>query len=287
MGKARVKECAAWERPGLLMRLVVQGALWGLAVLVALPLVWMVSTALKTRGEALAGGLSIVPEAWAWGNFAEAWRSAELGRYYANSAWAAAVTTALATAHNALAGYAFAKLRFAGRSVLFGLAVGTMLLPFQAYFIFTYWICGHLGYIDNLQALVVPFLASGFGIFHMRQAIAGVPDELIEAGRVDGMSELEVLVHIAAPAVRPALAALAVFTFMASWNSFFWPLIVIDSTSRQTLPLAVKALASNYYTESWPVQMAAATLITLPAIGVFILFQGAFTRGLTLGGVKE
>lgn len=277
----------AWQRPSTLARWATYVAMWLLACLIALPFAWMLSTALKTRSEALELGLSLVPKSWVWGNFAEAWRSAELDRYYANSALVATVTTVLATVHNALAGYAFAKLRFRFSKLLFALVLLTMMLPFQVYFIFTYWICGQIGYIDNAQALIVPFLASGFGIYHMRETIACVPHELIEAGRIDGLSEFEVFIHLVVPVIRPAMAALAVFTFMASWNAFFWPLIVIDSMQKQTLPLAVKALASNYYTESWPIQMAAATLITLPAILVYMLFQRAFLRGLTLGAVKE
>ena len=161
-----------------------------------------------------------------------------------------------------------------------------MLLPFQVYFIFAYVLCGWLGYVDHLQALIVPFLASAFGIFYMRQSIITVPDSLLDAGRIDGLSDFELFWHIVVPLVRPALGALAIFTFMASWNNFFWPLIVIDSTDNFTLPLAVNRLTSDYFTPSPPIRMAAAIILIIPTVGVYLIFERSFVKGLTLTGVK-
>ncbi|MHC4991979.1 MAG: carbohydrate ABC transporter permease [Planctomycetota bacterium] len=279
-----------WRRPPLAMRLAAHGLVWATAATMLLPLAWMMSTSLKSDREATAPEPTLLPAGppaqWQWSNYLEAWSQTGLGRFYANSLFVALAVTVLSVAHNALAGFAFAKLRFAGRRVAFGLALGTMLLPMQVYFIFAYVICGWLGYLDSLQGLIVPFLASAFGIFYMRQAITSVPDSLLAAGRIDGMSDLELFLFVVAPVVRPALAALAVFTFMASWNNFFWPLIVIDSEAHVTLPLAVARLSAGYYVSSWPGQMAAATIITVPTILVFLLFQRSFTRGLALTGAK-
>ncbi|MCL4210451.1 MAG: carbohydrate ABC transporter permease [Phycisphaeraceae bacterium] len=284
---------SALHRPNLLLRLLACCMVWLAALTMILPFVWMVLTALKTNEEAVGGaedagggGITLLPEVWQWGNFAEAWRIAHLGDYYLNSLIVAAVTTVLAGIHNALAGFAFAKLRFRGRKVMFlGLLI-TMMLPFQVSFIFAYLLCAWLGFIDNLQALIVPFLASAFGIFYMRQAVMSVPDDLLDAGRLDGFTDFELFRHLVLPSIRPAVAALAIFTFMGSWNSFFWPLVVIDSNDLFTLPLAVSALSSRLYTESWPIQMAAATIITLPVLVVFLVFQRAFVEGVTLTGVK-
>ncbi|MFB3138205.1 MAG: carbohydrate ABC transporter permease, partial [Phycisphaerales bacterium] len=198
----------------------------------------------------------------------------------------AAVVTVLSVAYNALAGFAFAKERFRGRNIDFGLMLATMLLPFQVYFIFAYVLCGWLGYVDHLQALIVPFLASAFGIFYMRQSIITIPDSLLDAGRIDGLSDFELFWHIVVPLVRPALGALAIFTFMASWNNFFWPLIVIDSTDNFTLPLAVNRLTSDYFTPSPPIRMAAAIILIIPTVGVYLIFERSFVKGLTLTGVK-
>src|SRR5690606_18464473 len=161
-----------------------------------------------------------------------------------NSIIVAVVTMVVAVAHNALAGYAFAKLRFAGKRILFGATLLTMMLPAQVFFIFAYIIAGGLGYVDNLQAMIVPFLASGFGIFYLRQAISSVPDALLEAGRLDGMREIDLFWVVARPIVWPAISALAIFTFVNSWNNFFWPLIVIDSEEHKTLPLAIADLSA-------------------------------------------
>jgi multiple sugar transport system permease protein len=251
------------------------------------PFLWMVASSLKSDAEALGAPVAILPRAWEWSNYAKAVRAAELHLFYWNSLVVAGVTTILGVLHNALAGFAFAKLRFSGKRVAFTLALATMMLPMQVCFIFAYIIASRLGYADTLRALIVPFLASGFGIYYMRQAIAAVPDSLLEAGRVDGMSDFELFLHVAVPAAWPAVNALAIFTFIASWNSFFWPLIVVDSKQMQTLPLAVAALASGRYVPSWPVQMAAVTILTLPLILVFLVFQRAFVRGLTMTGSKE
>lgn len=286
----RVHALPDWRRPPWFARFGAQLVVWICAATILLPFLWMISTSLKTRREAIASEPTLLPLGlpgkWQWGNYAEAWQIAQLGDFYVNSLIVALVTTLLAGAHNALAGFAFAKLRFAGRRTLFAALLITMMLPFQVYFIFAYIICGRLGYIDNYQALIVPFLATAFGIFYMRQAIESVPDDLLHAGRIDGMSDFGLFWHLVLPSIRQGVAALAIFTFMGSWNSFFWPLIVIDSNEMFTLPLAVNALAGQYYTDSWPVQMAAATIITAPVIIVFLIFQRAFVEGITLTGVK-
>lgn len=281
----------ALRAPHPAARAAVHAAVYALAATMVVPFAWMVATSLKTDAEALGGAVRFLPRGapseWAWGNFARAVRSARLGAFYRNSLVAAGLTTVLGVAHNALAGFAFAKLRFAGRGALFALTLATMMLPIQVYFIFAYIAAGRLGFIDNIQALVVPFLASGFGIFYMRQAIAGVPEALLEAGRLDGMSDLETFWHVVRPTIWPAMGALAIFTFVASWNSFFWPLIVVDSDRSKTLPLAIAELATGRYVQSWPVRMAAATIMTAPLVLVFLIFQRAFVRGVALTGVKE
>ena len=140
---------------------------------------------------------------------------------------------------------------------------------------------------DNIQALVVPFLASGFGVFYMRQAMEAVPDSLIEAARIDGMREFDTFWYVARPIVWPALVSLGVFTFVFSWNNFFWPLIVVDSERSKTLPLAIADLSAGQYVDSWPVQMAAGTILIVPLIVVFLFVQRAFVRGVAGSGLKE
>ncbi|QOJ01762.1 MAG: carbohydrate ABC transporter permease [Phycisphaeraceae bacterium] len=274
------------SRPPLPARAAAHAAVYAAALSMLLPFAWMVLTSLKGDSEALTSD-RFLPEVWRFDNYRRAVESAELGRFYSTTVVVAVLTTVLGVFYNALAGYAFAKLRFRGRGVAFGFTLATMMLPAQCFFVFAYLFASSLGFIDNLQALVVPFLASGFGIFYMRQAIAAVPDSLIEAGRMDGLGEFDIFWHVVRPAVWPAVAALAIFTFMNSWNSFFWPLIVVDSTGMKTLPLAVAELSSGQYVQSWPVRMAAATILTVPVVVVFAVFQRAFVHGLASTGLKE
>ncbi len=269
------------------IRLLAHAAVFAVAATMVLPFAWMVLTSVKAADEAMSGGLTILPRAWRFENYAEAVRSADLDRYYVNSIVVALLTTVLAGFYNAAAGYAFAKLRFPGRGLLFKLTLATMMLPVQVSFLFAYQIAARLGFIDNVQALVIPFLASGFGIYYMRQAIAEVPDSLLEAGRLDGMGELDLFWTLVRPSIWPAAAALGIFSFVNSWNNFFWALVVIDTDANKTLPLAVAELAGGQYVQSWPVRMAAATIITLPLLVVFVIFQRAFVRGIALTGMKE
>jgi multiple sugar transport system permease protein len=282
---------SAARRPRAAFRVVVHAAVYAGAASMVLPFAWMIATSLKTDAAALGGGAGLLPEGWpwewAWGNYPEALRSARLERFYRTSLAAAVLTMVLGVAHNALAGFAFAKMRFRGKRALFAAVLATMMLPMQVYFIFAYIIASRLGMVDNLQALVVPFLASGFGVFYMRQAIGEVPDSLLEAGRLDGMTGMDLFVTVVVPTVWPAVAALGIFTFVASWNSFFWPLVVADSDSSKTLPLAIAELAAGQYVQSWPVRMAAATILTAPLVVVFVVFQRAFVRGVALTGIKE
>lgn len=282
---------SAWSKPALPVRVAVHVMVYLLAATMLVPFAWMISSSLKTDAEAIdVNRIALLPAGsitdWKWSNYLEAWQLAELGEVYLNSFIVAVVVTVLSVLHNALAGFAFAKLRMKGKRTAFVAMLMTMMLPYQVYFLFAYILCGWLGYVDHLHALIVPFLASAFGIFYMRQSIITVSDGLLDAGRVDGLTNFELFWNVVLPSIRPAIGALAIFTFMASWNNFFWPLIVIDSQENFTLPLSVAALSSGMYVQSWPVQMAAATIITLPTIFIFLIFQRVFVQGLALTGMK-
>lgn len=279
-----------WMRPRPSIRVTIHVVMYLAVLTMIAPLWWVLSTSLKSQAESLSAHPTLLPLGWPthwqWGNYLEAWQVVDFSRFYANSLIAAITVTVLSVLHNALAGFAFAKLRFRGARISFAIVLATLLLPFQVYFIFAYVICSWIGYVDTLQALIVPFLASGFGIFYMRQSIVSIPDSLLEAGRIDGLGDADIFWHIVVPMVRPALAALAIFTFMGSWNNFFWPLIVIDSSDNFTLPLAVNRLTSDYFSPSPPVRMAATVILTIPTIAVYLLFERAFVRGMTITGVK-
>jgi len=278
------------NRPHVLLRMLAHIVAYGLALTMLIPFAWMVLTSLKTdveAGQAPTLATLLPQHGWQWINYRRALSTGQLGSFYWMSVSVAVVTTLLAVAHNALAGYAFAKLRFRGKRILFWMTLATMMLPVQVFFIFAYVICSWLGYVDNFQALVVPFLASGFGVFYMKQAIASVPNDLLDAARIDGMGEFDIVWMVVRPIVWPSISALAIFSFVNSWNSFFWPLIVIDSIDKKTLPLAIADLANNMYFSAWPVTMAAGTMLVLPLILVFFIAQRAFVRGVAMTGLKE
>lgn len=280
----------ALNRPHLAWRIVAHVFAYAVALTMLVPFLWMVLTSLKTDVEAgqpptLA---TLLPQhGWQWNNYQAAMSGGRLGNFYWMSISVAVVTTILAVAHNTFAGYAFAKLRFAGKRIGFWLTLATMMLPIQVFFIFAYVICSWIGYVDNFQALVVPFLASGFGVFYMRQAISTVPDDLLDAARIDGMGEFDIVWLVVRPIIWPSVTALAIFSFVNSWNSFFWPLIVIDSIDKKTLPLAIADLANNMYFSAWPETMAAGTILVLPLVVVFFIAQRAFVRGVAMTGLKE
>lgn len=279
------------------VQVAVHAVVYLTALTMLIPFLWMVLTSLKTDEAAAAtvdltrlfaeGPSNLFPDVWVWENYLRAFSEGNLARFYFNSIVVAVVTTVLAVAHNALAGYAFSKMRFAGKRILFGATLMTMMLPAQCFFIFALVIAASLGLVNNLQAMIVPFLASGFGVFYMRQAISSVPDSLLEAGRLDGMTDLDLFWSIVRPATWPAISALAIFTFVNSWNNFFWPLIVVDDERYKTLPLAIADLQAGLYVQSWPVTMAATTILVGPLILVFFVLQRSFVRGVTLTGMKE
>lgn len=277
------------RQPSLIVRLLAQGAVWAVALSMVAPFAWMVVTSLKGDAEATRPPTlgTLLPATAQWGNYLRAFREAELGQFYANSIIVGVITTVLAVSHNALAGYAFAKLRFRGKRVLFGVVLATMMLPLTVSFVFAYLLCQWFGYVNNFQAMIVPFLASGFGVFYMRQVIAAIPESLLEAGRLDGMGDFEVFWTIVVPMAWPGVTALAIFSFTNSWNAFFWPLIAVDSPRYKTLPLAIADLSAGLYVQSWPVQMAAATILVLPLIVLFFFAQRYLVRGVALAGMKE
>ncbi len=277
------------RHPSLTLRLLVQAAVWAVALSMVAPFAWMVLTSLKSDAQATQPPTlrTLLPQTAQWANYLRAFREAELGQFYFSSILVASITTILAVAHNALAGYAFAKLRFRARRPLFAVVLATMMLPMTVSFVFAYLLCRWFGYVNNYQALIVPFLASGFGIFYMRQVIAAIPESLLEAARLDGMGDFEIFWTIVTPMAWPGITALAIFSFTNSWNAFFWPLIVVDSPRYKTLPLAIADLSAGLYVQSWPVQMAAATILVFPLIILFFIAQHSLVRGVALAGIKE
>lgn len=259
-----------------------------IAVVAAFPLAWMVLTSLKTPQETMQ-----VPPVWlpAQPNldaYAKVADVLNIGRSFLNSAIIALVTTVAIIVTSLMAGYAFAKYEFRHRDTLFALLIATMFLPPIVTLIPLYRIVGYLGITGSLAGVIIPNLANAFGIFLMRQFIRGVPDELIEAARVDGASEFRVLFQIVAPSVMPAIAALTLFAFVYHWNSYLWPLTVLQGNADQ-YPIVIslsRLLSYNRGAMNTGLVMAGATLAVLPPVLLFVVLQRFFVDSVVSSGVK-
>ena len=258
------------------------------AVVAAFPLAWMILTSLKTPQETMQVPPVWLPASPSLNAYAEVAGVIELGRSFLNSAVIAVVTTVAIIVTSLMAGYAFAKYQFRHRELLFAALIATMFLPPIVTLIPLYRITGYLQLNGSLAGVLVPNLANAFGIFLMRQFIKGVPDELIEAARVDGASEMRVLFQIVAPAVLPAIAALTLFAFVYHWNSYLWPLTVLQGNA-DAYPIVIslsRLLSYNRGAMNTGLVMAGATLAVLPPVLLFVILQRFFVDSIVSSGVK-
>lgn len=256
------------------------------AVLVTLfPLLWMLSSAFKPLGETLRWPPTFVPEVFRPQNYIEAWQAANFTRVLANSLIVSGAATVLSVGVNALAGYGFAKFDFPGRNVLFVLVLGTLMVPFQVTMIPLFIIMRDLHLLNTYQGLVLPHIADAFGVFLLRQFMQTIPNEMIEAARIDGASELRIFWRVVLPLCVPALAVLAIFTFMWRWNEFLWPLIAVSSEDMWTVQLALANFQKEYFVQ-WHYLMALTSVSIIPILALFLRFQRHFVAGITMTGMK-
>lgn len=260
--------------------------LYGGALLTVLPFVWMVLTSFKDLSEILVYPPKWLPSVFQFVNYSNALAAAPFGRFYFNSLIVAVAVTMGQLVTCSLAAYAFARLKFWGRDALFLLFLGTMMIPGQVTMIPGFMILHWLGWIDSYAALIVPGLASAFGTFLLRQFFLTIPKELEEAAYLDGCSRFGVLRKIILPLSKPALATLAIFTFMGVFNDFLWPLIVTNSEEMRTVQLGL-AIFRDRYTTEWDKLMAGSVMATVPVLLVFILGQKYFIKGFTLSGLID
>jgi multiple sugar transport system permease protein len=264
---------------------VLAAALALLAFLFMTPFVLMIVSAFKTQGEVLRTPPTFLPVDPTLSSFATLLTDAPYGLWYRNSMVVATAVTAGVLLTSSLAGYVFAKFEFPGKRWLFLIVLSTMMIPFPVLLIPTYLIVDRLELLNTLWALIIPGMISAFGIFLMRQFIAGIPNDLIEAARIDGASEWSIYARVILPLVRPALAALGVFAFLASWNDYLWPLVAIDELDKSTLPLALAFFNSSHSTR-YDLIMAAAALAVVPVAIVFLIFQRHIVKALVLAGMR-
>lgn len=263
----------------------VNGALLLLALLSLAPLLWMLSVSLMPRGGASHFPPPLLPSAATLENYRELFARTGMARNFGNSLLAALAITFGSLLLNTLAGYAFAKLRFAGRERIFRALLAALVLPAQLAMLPLFLLMKQLHLVNSLGGVIVPALATVFGIFLVRQYARSIPDELLEAARIDGAGEWRIFFRIVLPMLRPVLATLAVFTFMAAWNDFMWPLIVLTGQENYTLPVALASLSREHIMDV-ELMMAGAVVTVLPVLLLFLLLQRQYVQGLTLGGVK-
>jgi multiple sugar transport system permease protein len=265
--------------------IAVHAALVAAAAVTLLPLVWMVSLSLMPTGEASRLPLRLLPSAPTLEHYRTLFTRLDVARYAANSALLATAVTAISLLVNAMAGYAFAKLRFRGRDAIFAGLVGALVVPAQVGMLPLFLMLRGLGLVNTYAGVVVPGLASIFGIFLVRQYALSIPDSLLDAARVDGAGELRIFRSIVLPACRPILLTLALFTFMGTWNDFLWPLIVLSDQSRFTLPVALANLLGEHAQDA-ELMMAGAVVTIAPMVVLFLALQRYYVAGVVSGSVK-
>lgn len=261
------------------------------AVTMVAPFLWMVTTALKAPGTMTAFSYDSswwkewIPTAFEWNNFAKVWKVVPFAQFYLNSILVAVGTTLGQVATSAMAAYAFARLRFPGRDNLFFSYLATMMVPGAVTMIPVFILLRYLGWIDTYKAVILPAAFTAYGTFMLRQFFLTLPKELEDAAKIDGCSYLGIFWRIILPLSKPALATLTTFTFMGNWMSFMWPLIVLNSESKFTLPIGLAYFKSVYGTD-YSLLMAASLMMILPILLVFIFNQRFFVEGIKLTGIK-
>ncbi|MDA0267827.1 MAG: carbohydrate ABC transporter permease [Cyanobacteria bacterium] len=251
-----------------------------------LPLLWLLSTALKSPNENIFQfPPQFLPAEPTLQNFITVWQQNPFGQYFFNSILVAVLTVGLNLLFCSLAAYPLARLRFKGREALFSLIVATILIPFQIVMIPLYVLTVQLGLRNSYLGIILPFIASAFGIFLMRQAFLGVPKELEEAARMDGCSELGIWWNVMIASTRPALVTLAIFVFIGSWSDFLWPLIVLDRPEYYTLPLGVAKLAGSFSLD-WRLIAAGSVISIVPVVLFFVVMQRYIVPSESSSGLK-
>lgn len=255
------------------------------SLITVVPLLYMVSLALQTEAETMSGDPVLLPEVPQFGNFATLFEQAPFARFILNSL---IVTGGITIAHllfDPLVGYVFAKFRFPLRNTLFMALLLTLMVPFFVRMIPLYVMMSNIGWLDSYQGLIVPFLMDAFGIFLMRQFIQPIPDDIIQAARIDGAGELTIYTRIILPQCKPALAVLGLFTFVFQWNEFIWPLVATTSETMRTIPVGLTLFNQEYFT-LWHLTAAGSVILFIPTALLFLFSQRYFVRGIALTGLK-
>jgi len=282
-GTRRPKERPIGEARANLVAYLILGL--GLIAVVS-PFLWMAFSSVKTERE-----IRRVPPTW-WPqtptleNFRELFDRLDFPQFFANSTIVAVAVTLGNLVFCSMLGYVLAKADFAGKKLLFRVVLGTLMIPGMVTLVPLFVLVANLGLVNSYLGMVLPFLAAPFGVFLMRQFFLGIPDELIDAARVDGASEARIFVQVVMPLAKPALATLAILTFLGSWNNFLWPLVVATSEDKYTLPVALALYSTGQNEINFGLLLAGAVVVLVPVLVVFLLLQRFFVQGVAMTGIK-
>ena len=272
---------------GIAKKTVLYLVLLILAGIFLFPFLWMFLSALKTDVQIFSYQAKFLPDPPMWKNFITAWKYIPLGRYYLNSIFVSGIIAFAQVMTSAMAGYVFARLFFPYKNLIFILYLGTMMIPTQVTIIPLFMVMRSLGLIDTYAALILPFLAYPYGAFLLKQFFSTIPTDLEDAARIDGYSRFRILFRIIMPLSKPALITLAMLSFMWSWNSFFWPLVVTNTSSRYTIQVGLAMLKNELAMScEWSMLMAATVITVLPVLLFLIVTQKYIIKGISLTGLK-
>lgn len=278
---ARTSREVTGRAPRWLIVLLVLGLL-----LMIGPFVWMLLGSLKTQRELIAVPPTILPEAPTLDNFSNLLRRLDFARFFFNSAFVAVVVTLCNLLFCSMAGYALAKLRFFGRRPVFGLVLATLMVPSSVTLVPLFVLMAKLGLVNSYASVILPFAAGAFGVFLMRQFMHAIPDDLLDAARIDGASEWRIFRSIVLPLLKPALATLGIFQFLATWNNFLWPLVALTDERMYTLPVALATFAVGQNKADYGLLMAGSVVLVAPIIVIFLALQRHFTQSVATTGLK-
>lgn len=255
------------------------------ALFILIPFIWMISTSLKPSNEVLIMPPKIIPSKFMWENYKIAWQAAPFKTYFRNSIIVTVSVTIGELITTILAAFAFSRLEFKGRNMIFTLLVATMMVPGEVLIIPNFVTLSKLGWIDTYKALIIPWCASIYAIYLLRQHFMSIPEELYNAARIDGCTDFKFLWAIMVPLAKPAIVTLVILKVIGSWNSFFWPLIVTNSQGMRTLPLALSAFTNEFGTD-YNILMAATNIMVLPVMIFYIILQKHIIAGVSKQGIK-
>ncbi len=275
-----------WWQSGRWAEVLIALILGLLSLAMLYPFAWMILSSFKTGSDILTIPVQLLPRAWSLESFNKVLTATNLPRSYLNSLWLSAVIVTMVLFTSSLGGYVFARLKFPGRDILFIFILSTTMVPFLTLLIPLYIEMQWLGLLNSYMAILVPSIVSSFGIFLCRQFIYTIPRDLYEAAKIDGCGDFAIYWQIIVPLIKPVLSALAIFTFLSSFNSYLWPLVVLNDEKMYTLPLILAQLRSTYGGTNYHLIMPGSSLACIPALVIYVVFQRNFVRGIALSGLK-